>query len=80
MKHNEEELITSIKKLSELELQSLFEGVAEHLKKNKLSHVIAFCFGFDPAELEDLQEQNEALKGEIESLNEKIDDAINALS
>lgn len=68
----QEILIDRLKSLTELELQTVFEELAEHLRKQKLSHVAHTAFGGNPKELEDLRD-------EIAELEEKIGNAQSAL-
>jgi hypothetical protein len=76
----EEGIIDHLQRLTELELQAVLEGLSDHLRRQKLTHVAYGAFGFDGDREEELEDEIEDLKSEIQSLNEKIDDAKSALS
>lgn len=62
-------LIKKIKSLTELELQSLFEELADHIRKNNLSEVIQRALDID-----NLREEYDVLERNFNELEEERDD------
>ena len=75
MKTIEESILEQIEKLSELDLSELLDGVREHLRKNKMLHLLKD----NDIEIEDLQEEIEQLEKKLEITEEKLEDIRNAL-
>lgn len=59
-----------IENLNELETLALLQRIGEHLRKNKMEHLIDQVF-----DLDDLAGEIDELKEEIESLKLKMSDA-----
>jgi HAMP domain-containing protein len=75
MKTIEESILEQIEKLSELDLSELLNGVREHLRKNKMIHLLKD----NDDEIEELQEEIERLERKLEISEEKLEDIRNAL-
>lgn len=64
-----EQLIEEIKRLPEIELDSLLKEIASHLHRQKLSHLVEQNFELDLTdEVETLREENEEFSHTIDLL------------
>ena len=68
MKTIEESILEQIEKLSELDLSELLNGVRDHLRKNKMLHLLKD----NDDEVEELQEEIENMERRLKLAEEKI--------
>lgn len=69
---HEERLISRISGMSELELESLFEELAERLGKDRKLHVISAAVGSE--EIKDLKYEVSELEDKVDELESELDD------
>src|SRR5688500_11704885 len=69
-----EKLIDRIKGLSELELDDLLKDIGQHLRKNKMEHLIDNAFDMDDhtEQIEELEEDVRELETEKDGLTDKL--------
>lgn len=73
----EKNLIEQLKELTEIELQSLFEELREHIYMSSFQDMVHKALGTDDVfeANEELNEEIDELKGELSDLKEELEDA-----
>lgn len=67
-------LAEQIRNLSELELAELLEDLADHLIKNKMTHLIRTMQNEELYSMNELEERIEELEKELEQAEDKLED------